>query len=196
MVTWPGDPSVEVSRRLSIDRGDDFNISSLAMSSHTGTHMDAPLHFIAGGAGLEKVPLEAVVGPARVMEIADPVCVKPEELEALGVGEGQRILFKTANSASPWADMPFIEDYVYISVEAARFLAVRRVACVGIDYLSVAGMGDAAAKTHVTLLKAGVWVIEGLYLAGVEPGEYELVCLPLPLVDADGAPARAIIRKI
>lgn len=194
MVTWPEDPPVELSRRLSIERGDDYNISFMSMSAHTGTHMDAPLHFIAGGAGLERMPLEATVGEARVIEIADPVSIKPDELSEHDIEPGQRVLFKTSNSARPWQDLPFIEDYVYLSVEGARWLAGRRVACVGADYLSVAGMGREATETHTLLLEAGIWIIEGLYLAGVSPGVYDLVCLPLPLQDADGAPARAIIR--
>lgn len=196
MVVWPGDPEVEVSRRLSIDRGDDFNISIVSMSSHTGTHMDSPLHFLAAGEGLERMPLGATVGPARVIEIADPVSIKPAELAAHDIGPGQRVLFKTANSLRRWWVMPFIEDYVYLSLEGARYLAERRVACVGNDYLSIAGLGPEAAETHVTLLDAGVWIIEGLYLGGVEPGDYELACLPLPLQHADGAPVRAIIRSL
>jgi arylformamidase len=196
MVTWPEDPPVEISRRLSIERGDDYNISFVSMSAHTGTHMDAPLHFIAAGAGLERMPLDATVGKARVIEIADPVSIKPDELSGNGIEPGERVLFKTSNSDRPWPEQPFMEDYVYLSVEGARWLAGSGVACVGADYLSIAGMGPQAAQTHTLLLEAGIWIIEGLYLAGVSPGDYELACLPLPLRDADGAPARAIIRPL
>ena len=194
MVGWPGDPEVEVSRRLSIERGDEYNISCVTMSSHTGTHMDAPLHFLAGGAGLERMPLEATVGPARIIEVSSPVSIEPDELDTHDIGPGQRVLFKTANSLRRWWEMPFTEEYVHLSPEGARFLASRGVACTGIDYLSIAGPGRDAARTHVTLLEAGVWIIEGLYLGGVEPGPCELVCLPIPLQNADGAPARAIVR--
>ncbi len=191
---WPGDPEVEVSRRLSIDGGDDFNISVVTMSSHTGTHMDSPLHFIAGGAGLESMPLDATMGPARVIEISSRVCIDPDELVSHNIGPGQRLLFKTANSLRRWWEEPFTEDYVFLSLAGARFLAERAVACVGSDYLSIAGVGTDAAETHVTLLEAGVWIIEGLFLGGVEPGDHELACLPLPLQDADGAPVRAALR--
>ena len=196
MVHWAGDPPVEVSRRLSIGVDSDFNISFLSMSSHTGTHMDSPLHFIRRGEGLERMPLDATMGPARVIEITDRVSIKPDELEPYGIEPGQRVLFKTENSARYWPDLPFQEEYVHISVEGARYLAERRISCVGVDYLSVAALGVEATEVHVTLLGAGIWIIEGLCLAGVQPGDYELACLPLPLQDADGAPARAIIRPM
>ncbi len=195
MVGWPGDTPVEVSRRLSLENGDDYNISSVTMSSHTGTHMDAPMHFIKGGAGLETLPFEATVGRARVVEISNPVSIGPEELRPLGIETGEKILFKTANSSRQWPGMPFFEDFACLSAEGARFLVERRIDCVGMDYLSVAGM-DEATETHRTLLEAGIWIVEGLLLAGIEPGDYELACLPLPLIDADGAPARAIIRPL
>lgn len=196
MPVWPGDPEVEISRRLSIDRGDDFNISVVSMSSHAGTHMDSPLHFLPGGTGLESMPLEAVMGPARVIETSSPVSIEPDELAAHEIGPGQRVLFKTANSLRRWWEMPFSEDYVHLSLAGARFLAGRDIACLGNDYLSIAGMGPEAAETHVTLLEAGIWIIEGLYLGGVEPGDYELACLPLPLQAADGAPVRAALRRL
>lgn len=194
MVNWPGDPPVEVGRRLKIEDGSDFNISFVKMSSHTGTHMDAPLHFIPGADGLEKMPIEAVVGPARVIEISDPVSIKVPELESNDIGAGMRVLFKTANSSRNWPELEFLEDYVYLEKESAEYLAGRGVLTVGVDYLSVSALGEEAVATHVALLGSGVWIIEGLYLEGVEPGEYDMACLPLPLVDADGAPARVIIR--
>jgi arylformamidase len=136
------------------------------------------------------------MGRARVIEISNPVSIEPDELEAHDIGPGQRALFKTANSLSRWWERPFSEDYVFLSLAGARFLAERGVACVGNDYLSIAGMGPQAAQTHVALLQAGVWIIEGLYLGGIEPGDYELACLPLPLQDADGAPVRVALRPL
>ncbi len=196
MVVWPGDPPVAISRRLSIAAGDDYNITELSMSAHTGTHMDAPLHFIEGAPGLDGMPLDAVMGRARVVELRSRGEIDEEDLRGLGIGAGERLLLKTANSDREWPGMPFTEDYAHLTTAAARFLAGRRPACVGLDYLSVAGAGDEAAETHVTLLGAGIWLIEGLYLQGVAPGEYELACLPLPLVGTDGAPARAVIRPL
>jgi arylformamidase len=194
MAHWPGDPAVEVSRRLSIEGGSDYNISTVFMSSHSGTHMDSPLHFISGGPGLERMPLDATMGPARVIEIVDPQSIKPEELDPHHIERGQRVLFKTANSARGWPEAPFLEDFVYLTSRGARYLADRGVACVGIDYLSIAGFEIDIVETHVALLEKGILIIEGLNLVGVEPGDYELACLPLPLQDADGAPARAAIR--
>jgi arylformamidase len=195
MVHWPGDPSVQIERRLELDRGEVMNLSAVSMSLHTGTHMDAPLHFLQEGASLDEMPLEATVGRARVIEIRDPESVKPEHLDGRRLRRGERILFKTRNSKRCWARAEFCEDFVYISKEAARYLAERRVQTVGIDYISVGGFHQDTVETHQILLEAGIWIIEGLNLAGVRPGRYELVCLPLRVLRSDGAPARAILRR-
>ena len=196
MVRWPGDPPVEVDRRLEIGRGSDLSISYLMMSSHTGTHMDAPLHFIQGGAPLDVMPLEAVVGPARIIEIRDPDSIKPAELEEHDIKPGERLLFKTANSSERWEGKEFMEEYVHITPESARLLAERGVMTVGVDYLSVAAPGPEAARVHVTLLSSGVWIIEGLYLGDAPPGECDLICLPLSVEGIEGAPARVIVRPL
>ena len=195
MVHWPGDPSVQIERRLALDRGEVMNLSAVSMSLHTGTHMDAPLHFLRQGASLDEMPLAATVGRARVIEIRDPESVKPEHLDGRRIRRGERILFKTRNSKRCWARAEFCEDFVYISKEAARYLAERRVQTVGIDYISVGGFHRDTVETHQILLEAGIWIIEGLNLAGVRPGRYELVCLPLRVLRSDGAPARAILRR-
>ncbi len=195
MVHWPGDPGVEIERRMSIDRGDPGNLSALSMSAHTGTHIDAPLHFLRSGAGLDDMPLSAMMGAARVIEIEDPEAIRPRELRGYGVRRGEKILFKTRNSARPWADEGFVEDYVYISKEAARMLARRGVRTIGIDYLSVGGYKKGGVETHVTLLKAGIWLIEGLLLSEVKAGKYQMLALPLKLAGADGSPARVLLKK-
>lgn len=164
------------------------------MGSHTGTHMDAPLHFVRGGEGMDRMPLGAAVGRARVVEVRDPVSVEPEGLR--GIGPGERVLFKMRNSARRWEEDAFDEDFVYVSREAARDLAAREVRTVGVDHLSGGGFHEDGVETHQALLGAGIWVIEGLNLSGVEPGEYELIRLPLKVEDGDGAPARAILRAI
>lgn len=195
LVGWPGDVPVEIARRMDLAQGADYNISMITMSTHAGTHMDAPLHFISGGATIDSMPLDATVGPARVIEIADTSAVTAAELETHDPREGERLLFKTVNSLERWYDLPFREPYVSIGCDAAEFLAARKVRCVGIDYLSVGSTDPAAAcETHRTLLEAGVWVIEALYLAEVPPGPCDLVCLPLRVEGAEGAPARAIVR--
>jgi arylformamidase len=157
--------------------------------------MDAPLHFVRGGTGLDRMPLSATIGSARVIEIRDRESIKPAELRPHKIRRGERILFKTRNSVRSWKTDAFDEHFVYISQAAARYLAERRVQTVGVDYLSVGGYQRDGVETHQALLGAGIWIIEGLNLAKVKPGKYELVCLPLKVLASDGAPARAILRR-
>lgn len=194
MVRWPGDSPARIERVADMTRGDDCNLSTLAMSAHTGTHMDAPLHFLREGAGIETMPLEAGIGPARVIAIRDARRIEVKELEPYRLGGGERVLFKTRNSERCWQGDEFVKNFVYIPAETARFLAERGVRTVGIDYLSVGAYEGDGEETHRILLGAGIWIIEGLDLSGVEPGDYELVCLPLKIAGADGAPARAAVR--
>ncbi len=195
MVHWPDNPPVRIERMLDMECGDAANVSTLSLGSHTGTHMDAPIHFVPGGAGMDRMPLDATIGQARVIEIQDPVSIKPDELDPHGIGRGERVLFKTQNSTRRWWTEDFIEDFVYVSQEAARYLADRGVRTVGVDYLSVGGFWKDGVETHQALLGAGIWVIEGLDLSEIEPGEYELICLPLKVEDGDGAPARALLHN-
>ena len=196
MVTWPNDPEVSIQRISDIQKGDKINLTQLSLCSHTGTHMDAPLHFLREGKGIDQIPLSVLVGPSRVIRIKDPISVKPDELISHQIERGERILFKTHNSEQNWSIKPFIEDFVFLSTEAAHFLAERKVQLVGVDYLSVGGYQKNGAEVHCTLLKAGIWIIEGLDLSLVQPGKYELVCLPLKIDNSDGAPTRAILRSI
>ena len=195
MVHWPGDPEVSISRISSIENGDECNVSTISMSAHTGTHMDAPLHFVADGAGLDRLPLEAVIGAARVIAIRDPRSVTAAELARYGIRRGERILFKTHGAAARWKTGTFDAEYVYVSLNAARFLAARGVRVVGVDYLSVGGFREDSAETHRTLLTAGIWIIEGLDLSRVKPGRYDMVSLPLRIAGGDGAPARVALRS-
>jgi arylformamidase len=196
MVHWPDNPPCEIQQTMSIDSGDSCNLSRLSMGVHTGTHMDAPLHFIRGGKSIDTLPFEATVGSARVLEISDPQAVKVAELEPHAIQPGERILFKTSNSTRAWKSDTFVEDFVYISHEAAQYLAEKQVQTVGVDYLSVGGYRVDGPETHHALLGAGIWVIEGLNLSGVQAGSYELICLPLKMMGAEGAPARAILRAL
>jgi arylformamidase len=185
MVTYPGDPVVKLERTASIAHGDPVNVTRIDFGLHSGTHVDAPVHFIDGASGADSIPLDALIGPCEVVEVADlsrgSVARVPEGAE--------RVVFKSPNSAL-WASDEFSDDFVRLDGEAARLLVERGVCLVGVDYLSV---GDEAA--HRALLTAGVVPVEGLDLRGVEPGAYELVCLPLRVVGADGAPARAILIR-
>src|SRR3712207_5659468 len=142
------------------------------------------------------MPLTATIGRARVIEIRDPESVKPAELHPHRLQRGERILFKTQNSSRRWSAEDFMEDFVYVSQVAARYLAERGIQTVGVDYLSVGGFRKDGEETHRALLEAGIWVIEGLDLSEVEAGEYGLICLPLKIERSDGAPARAILRAI
>lgn len=193
MAHWPGDPAVCVKRMKNMDKGDKDNVSLISMGSHTGTHMDAPRHFFARGKGLDKMPLSVVIGPARVLAITNARCITADELKRHRIKSGERILFKTRNS-SFWKTDVFQKEFVYVTQEAAEYLSDAGVAVVGVDYLSVGGYRKDGAKTHKTILGGGIWIIEGLNLSGVKPGNYDLICLPLKILDSDGAPARAIIR--
>ncbi len=194
MVHWPGDPKIEIKQIHSIAKGATANVSHISMGSHTGTHMDAPFHFFPKGKGIDAIPLDAAVGKARVIEIHDRESIKAEELKRHRIRSGERILFKTQNSRCCWGTDNFIKDFVYISAEAAKFLTARKIRSLGVDYLSVGGYFKDGEATHHALLKAGIWIIEGLNLSKVRPGEYELICLPLKLFHGDGAPARAMVR--
>ncbi|HEX5158183.1 MAG TPA: cyclase family protein [Ktedonobacterales bacterium] len=196
MVHWPDNPPVSIERELNMDRGNVCNVSKMSMGVHTGTHMDAPIHFIHGGIGIDQMPLTASIGRARVIEIGDTVSIKPGELAGHDIQRGERILFKTRNSARCWQSDDFVEDFVYIAHEAAQYLAALGVQTVGVDYLSVGGSHVDGPETHQALLGGGVWIIEGLNLSQVEPGDYDLICLPLRIVGGDGAPARAILRQV
>ncbi len=196
MVHWPGDPEVRVERVLATERGDPANVSSIAMGSHTGTHMDPPFHYIPGGTTLDAMPFEATIGPARVIEIEDPESAKPEELARHDIKPGERILLKTRNSQRAWSTDNFLADFVFISGPGAEYLAERDIRLIGVDYLSVGGFYADGDAIHRALLGAGIWIVEGLNLAGVGPGQYELVCLPIRIQQSDGAPARAVLRPI
>jgi arylformamidase len=196
MTVWKGDPPITLEQLTFLEKGDLYNASRIACSVHTGTHMDAPRHFLSGGAAMDAMPLEATLGPCVVAGIEDPVCVRPEELEPLDLESGARLLLRTRNSTERPLDGEFDENFVYVSAAAARWMVEKRVRTVGIDYLSVGGFTQDLVETHEILLGAGVWVIEGLRLGHVEPGRYELACLPLKIAGCDGAPARAALRKL
>jgi len=194
MVHWPSDPPVSIKRINDIEKGDTANLSAISMGTHSGTHVDAPIHFVKEGKGVDDIPLDTVVGRARVIEIRDPESIKPEELAGHHIRNGERILFKTENSSHVWQKSEFVEDFVFISDAAADLLVNRSVRLVGIDYLSVGSYKHGGSYVHKTLLGGGIWIIEGLNLSNVTPGKYDLICLPLRIVAGDGAPARVILK--
>jgi arylformamidase len=194
LVCWPGDPPLELDRLTDLERGDASTLSRIRMGLHTGTHVDAPLHFVRGGRTVAEMPLDVMVGAATVIEVLGDV-ITAGDVEASAIGEGERALFKTRNSES-WAQRgAFREDFVHLSTEAAEALVRRKPKLVGIDYLSVSGFQKSEVEVHRALLGAGIWILETLDLSGVEAGAYELLCLPLKIEGAEGAPARALLRR-
>ncbi len=194
MAHWPDNPPIVVEKIMDMDHGGGANVSKLSLGVHTGTHVDAPLHFTPGAIGVDRLPLDALVGVARVIEIhGDAVSVA--QLEKAEVARGERILLKTRNSPAAWQRSDFVENAVALTAESARWLADRGVMTLGIDYLSVGSYAaDNGEPVHRALIDANIIIIEGLDLTAVPPGSYDLVCLPLKIADADGAPARAVVR--
>jgi arylformamidase len=194
LIVWPGDPPVTITQPASMDRGDGFSITRLDIGAHVGTHVDAPAHFVRGGAGVDQLSLDALIGPAVVVDARGVDALTAAALDALAIPAGaQRVLFRTRNSDLWRKDQhDFDEDFVAVAADGAAWLVERGVRLVGIDYLSVAPFSD-SAPTHQILLNAGVIAVENLNLSEVEPGEYQLVCLPLKIARADGAPARAVL---
>lgn len=190
MIHWPGDlvPQVETVATAP------YHLTSLNLSVHTGTHMDSPRHVIPHGLTMEQMPLEATLGPCRVIAIEDPARITRAELAQHAPQAGERLLFKTYNSRHAWWQHPFDEHFVYLANDAAHLLVEAQVRTVGVDYLSVGGFHHEGYETHCTLLGAGIWIIEGLALGYVSPGPYELTCLPLAITGSDGAPCRAVLR--
>ena len=195
---WPGSPGVLTTSRMSIPAGDDANVSQLEMDVHTGTHVDAPHHFVDGAARVEDLGLHPFVGPAVVADAGDDVEISAAVLEALDLpGDVERLLLRTANSAKP--DLyrtPFEADYAAITFDGAEWLVAHMdIRLIGIDYLSLQRHA-LTTDIHRVILGAGIAILEGLDLRATTPGEYELVCLPLRLAGVEAAPARAILRPI
>ncbi|MEM7760394.1 MAG: cyclase family protein [Cyanobacteria bacterium P01_A01_bin.40] len=196
MPYWPDNPAVTIEPSQCLAHGDVCNVSKMTIGTHTGTHVDGINHFIKGGIGIDQMPLDATIGIARVIEIKDPHQIKVGEIEPHNIKAGERILFKTKNSDGALKSNTFVKDFVHISTEAARYLADKKVRTVGVDYLSVGGYEGNVIEVHHALLGSGIWAIEGLDLSQVEPGNYQLICLPIKLKDGDGGLARAVLRSL
>ncbi|TMC75046.1 MAG: cyclase family protein [Chloroflexi bacterium] len=197
MVTWPGEPGPKIEPLRRIAKGDAANVSVVTLADHTGTHVDPPIHFLEGANTVDKLPLDALVGPCVVVGFDGPGHVSGDWLDHAMIPKGtQRLLFKTRNSAR-WADptAPFTRDFSSINASGAKWCVDHGVKLVGIDYLSIEPQGPEKAgyPVHKTLLAANVVIIEGLDLRGVAPGQYELVCAPIKLLNGDGAPARVFL---
>lgn len=196
LLTWPTDPPVELTAASRISKGDAANVSEIRFGTHTGTHIDPPFHFIDQGARVDELDLEILVGEATVADLTEAdTMISPQDLESLDLGrDTKRLLLKTRNSAL-WQTLPiqFPDSYVALSPESAEWIVSRGIRLVGTDFLSIEKRGAPGHPVHVTLLEAGVVIVEGLSLHAVPAGNYQLVCLPLRIADGDGAPARAIL---
>ena len=195
LLTWPGDPGVEVRPSSRISGGDPANVSELRLGTHTGTHVDPPAHFVEGAGSIEDVPLDVLYGEAVVADLTGVGVIGREELEGLDLPEGtERVLCKTKNSEL-WSRLPveFPDDYVAVTPEGARWCVDRGLRLIGVDFLSVERDGPPDFPVHHLLLENGIIIVEGLDLSAVDPGTYTLACLPLRITGGDGGPARAML---
>jgi arylformamidase len=197
MPVWPGCNGIRITPTMSLENGDSSNVSRLDINLHTGTHVDAPRHFLHNGTTVERLPLDAFIGPTYVAHLPEAADVTPRNLTDLNLPSGtERLLLRTRNSEL-WAakTTEFKEDFVALTHEAAQWIVDKKIRLIGVDYLSVQRYSD-DSRTHQILLGADTIVLEGLNLSNVIAGFYELICLPLRLVGAEASPARAILRQI
>jgi arylformamidase len=193
---YPGDPPIRVTRVQSLEQGDIARVSHLSFSTHIGTHVDPPYHFMRDGRPLDQVPLEIFIGPARVLDVGAAAVIDAALLRQFDLEGARRVLFKTRNSRFWRTTNEFQTEFVYLATDAAAWLVARGVQLVGIDYLSIEKFNFEQPTTHWTLLGANVVIVEGLDLTEVPPGDYELLCLPLKIKDGDGGPARVVLREL
>jgi arylformamidase len=194
---YEGDAPMAFRFLRDMRRGDAFTLSAYSMGAHSGTHIDAPMHFIRDGAPVDRVPLDALIGPARVIEIADAVqAIDAAELGRHAWRGAERVLFRTRSSARGWMRLStFHRDFAYVAPDAAQLLADAGIRLVGVDYISAEQFGAPAPRTHQILLGRGIPIVEGLMLEGVRAGDYDLVVLPIKVAGHEGAPARAVLRR-
>jgi arylformamidase len=194
---YEGDAPMKFEFLKDMRKGDGFTLSVLSLGAHSGTHIDAPMHFVAGGAPIDQVPLAPLIGRARVIDIADAVqAIDAGELNRHPWRGAQRIIFRTRSSRRGWMTSPtFHRDFAYVAPDAAQLMADAGMQLVGIDYISAEQFGAPAPRTHRILLGKGIPIVEGLALEGVAPGDYDLIVLPMKVRGHEGAPARAVLRR-
>jgi arylformamidase len=192
---FPGQERFNRKILSSIAKGDRATVSELTINSHTGTHVDSPSHFIEGGLTIDEIPFQSIVGPSRVFDLDVPEKIDYAEIEPLDLQKGEIVLFKTRNSTL-WKVRDFRKDYVFLTKDAARYLAEKEVRAVGVDYIIPEAMDDLERPVHHILLGNNIVLIEGLNLEGVPQGRYLLICLPLKIAGGDAAPARAILVEV
>jgi arylformamidase len=194
---YEGDAPMKFDFLKDMRKGDGFTLSVYSLGAHSGTHIDAPMHFIRDGAPIDRVPIEPLIGPARVIDIPDSVqAIDAAELNRHEWRGAPRVIFRTRSALHGWMSAPaFHRDFAYIAPDAAQLLTDAGVLLVGIDYISAEQFGAPAPRTHQILLGKGIPIVEGMQLDGVSAGDYDLIVLPMKVGGHDGAPARAILRK-
>lgn len=195
MLVWEGDPGVKIEQKTTVSKHG-VALSYFSFGSHTGTHVDAPNHFISSGIGIDAIPLKKLIGKVMVVDLQHITHkeILPSDLQGVPLQGGSRVLFKTGNYKL-LKKSSFPQSYISLSLEGAKFLVKRKVDLVGTDFLGIEKKKNPGHPVHTTLLKAGVVIVEGLDLSKVPSGEYQLYCLPLNVVGVDGAPARVILIK-
>lgn len=196
MPIYAGDAPMRFDFLHDMRKGDAFTLSAYSLGAHSGTHVDAPMHFVRDGASIEQLPLDPFIGPALVIEIPDSVqAIDAAELSRHPWKGAQRVLFKTRSSLRGWMrSSTFHRDFAYIASDAAQLLADAGVKLVGVDYISAEQFGAPAPMTHRILLGRGIPIVEGLLLEGVHGGSYDVIVLPMKVAGHEGAPARAVLR--
>ncbi|MEX2110148.1 MAG: cyclase family protein [Gemmatimonadaceae bacterium] len=194
---YEGNAPMKFEFVMDMRKGDPLTLSTYTLGAHSGTHIDAPMHFIRGGASIDRLPLERLIGPGRVIDIPDGVqAIDATELNRHQWRGTPRVIFRTRSSVRAWMSSPnFHRDFAYIAPDAAQLLADAGVQLVGIDYLSSEQFGAPAPRTHQILLGKGIPIVEGLMLDGVRAGDYDVIVLPMKVGGHEGAPARAVLRK-
>lgn len=198
MPVYDGDPGVKIEPWSAFAKGDSSNVSFLHFGAHTGTHVDAPAHFIEGAAKIDSLSMESLIGPAKVIRVPDShMEITPDFLDTCDLTGVERIIFHTRNSAF-WNEPQFRKDFTALTPEGAEMLVSLGIKLVGNDYLSIEKFRSGHHRTHLTLLRKGVVIVEGLNLSGVPDGDYEVICLPLKIAEGagDGAPARVVLRTL
>jgi arylformamidase len=190
---WPGEPRFEAQRIQRLEDGHPANVTRITASVHTGTHVDAPRHFLADGASVDQLPLEILMGKARVLDLKVLDRIRRKDLEEADLRDDIRVLLKTRMSGQ-LRNPEFQPGFVGLAEDAATYLVQVGIKLVGIDYLSIEPFDAPGHPGHHALLGAGVVILEGLDLSEVPEGEYEMLCLPLRIEGADGAPARVVLR--
>jgi len=194
MVTFPGDPPFRMEPCFQREKGDPFDLALISMGTHLGTHVDPPAHYLEGGATVDEIPLNTLVGPGIVLDMRGVSQIDRHSLEDTPLGDHVRVLLKTDNGPL-LLDPSFHEDYVHLTEDGASYLVEKGVSLVGIDYLSIERYQNPDAPVHRALLQAGVLIVEGVHLLEIPPGPYEIFCLPICIKGADGAPARVLLRE-